>query len=98
MADRWRRVYAGVYLVYFALGIAGRIGGWRGYDEPWYLDAARHLLDGSWRLYEYRPAYTIPFIPPLGNVYAYSPLLALILAPFVGLADALRGTSLAAGA
>ncbi|HMA33248.1 MAG TPA: glycosyltransferase 87 family protein, partial [Chloroflexia bacterium] len=64
--------------------------------QRWFVDAARQLLNGSWRIYEYN---TITGILPLGTlptgiVYSYSPLLALVLAPFVGLADLLKGTPL----
>src|SRR3954454_23256270 len=96
-ARRWKWVYAGLYLLYLAVGLGGRLSGWHGFDEAYWLDAARHVLDGSWRLYEFRVPGSIPAVPPLGIVYSYSPLLALVFAPFVALADALRDMPLAAG-
>src|SRR5690348_15859191 len=76
--------------------MAGRWSGWQNGDQLWFVDAARHILDGSWRIYEFRPDFSIIAAPPLGFSYSYSPLLTLVLAPFVGLADVLGGTPLAA--
>ena len=94
-APRWDRLYLALYLGYVALGMAGRWSGWQNGDQLWFVDAARHILDGSWRIYEFRPDFSIIAAPPLGVAYSYSPLLALVLAPFVALADALGGTPLA---
>ncbi len=95
-APQWGRLYLALYVGYVALGMAGRWSGWQNGDQLWFVDAARHILDGSWRIYEFRPDFSIIAAPPLGVAYSYSPLLALVLAPFVALADALGGTPLAA--
>jgi hypothetical protein len=95
-ARRLDRLYLGVYVAYVTLGMIGRWSGWQNGDQLWFVDAARHVLDGSWRLYEFSPAFAVPVAPPRGIVYSYTPLLALVLAPVVALADALRGTPLAA--
>lgn len=99
---RWTRVYLGLYLGYLVLGGTLRWGLWPGWpagwihvDHIWFVDAARHILDGSWRIYQFRSSPDIA--PPAGLAYSYSPLPALLMAPFVALAEALRATPLAAG-
>ncbi len=95
----WGRVYLGLYAAYVIGGFALRWNGWIHFDQIWFVDAARHILDGSWQIYAFRPAdpAVIGIAPPLGLAYSYSPLPALLMAPFVALADALGGTGLAAG-
>jgi hypothetical protein len=88
-AARWTRVYLALYSGYVALGMLMRWNGWLHVDHIWFVDAARHILDGSWRLYEFRPALSAGIAPPDGLAYSYSPLTALLMAPFVALADAL---------
>src|SRR5207237_4374943 len=63
------------------------IGWWTHGDAVWFVQTTRKVLDGSFDLYSMRIAPEL--IPPLGATYAYTPLTAMILAPFVGLADAL---------
>ena len=88
-AARWTRVYLALYIGYVALGMLMRWNGWLHVDHIWFVDAARHILDGSWRIYEFRPALSAGIAPPDGLAYSYSPLTALLMAPFVALADAL---------
>ncbi|MGI8588315.1 MAG: hypothetical protein ACR2M0_11615 [Chloroflexia bacterium] len=93
-ARRWNRVYLLLYVGYIALGMSLRWNGWLHFDHIWFVDAARHVLDGSWRIYEFRATPSIA--PPDGLAYSYSPLTAMLMAPFVAVADALKGTPLAA--
>ena len=86
---RWAVAYLGLAVVYVLGGMLGRWSGWQNGDQLWFVDAARHILAGSWRIYDFRPAFTVGVAPPSGVPYSYSPLLALVLAPFVALADAL---------
>jgi len=97
-ARRWNGVYLGLYLGYVALGMALRWNGWLAFDHIWFVDAARHILDGSWRIYDFRPQdpSVLGIAPPDGLAYSYSPLTALLMAPFVALAAALQDSPLAA--
>ena len=99
ITTRWNRIYLGLYLAYIALGLALRWNGWLAYDHIWFIDAARHLLAGSWHIYDFKPAdpAVIGIAPPLGLAYSYSPLTALLMVPCVALADALGGSAWAAG-
>ena len=82
---RWGRAYAWLYIVYVALGAGARLAGWWHPDATWFLQAARHVLDGSFDLYSLRGG--APIAPPLGITYSYSPLLAIIISPVVWLND-----------
>ncbi len=93
-AARWQCVYLALYAGYVLLGLALRWNGWLHYDHIWFVDAARHILDGSWRIYDFKGTPSIA--PPDGLAYSYSPLPALLMAPFVAFADAVRDTPLAA--
>lgn len=81
----WRWAYIALYAFYFAVGMAARLLGWIGGDAPIFVNAARRVLDGSFDMYSLivNPASA----PPLGTGYTYSPLMAIIISPFVGLAD-----------
>src|SRR5215204_3350876 len=88
-SDReWTRLYIILYLIYIGVGLAWRftlfpVQG----DAVFYVYAARSVLDGSFDMYGFRG---IPeSAPPLGVGFSYSPLIAIIMAPFVGLADLL---------
>ncbi|HUS16840.1 MAG TPA: hypothetical protein VM536_17730, partial [Chloroflexia bacterium] len=89
-------VYGALYVGYIVLGFAMRWNGWIHLDQIWFVDAARHVLDGSWRLYDFRPPAGTGIAPPDGLAYSYSPLPALLMAPFVALADALGNTAVGA--
>ena len=84
---RWDRIYLILYLVYVGLGLGVRLLGWVHVDAVWFVEAARRVLDGSFDLYRYHASPDIA--PPEGLAFSYSPLVAIIVAPFVGLADAL---------
>jgi hypothetical protein len=73
--------------LYIVAGMSARLLGWISGDALLFVNAARHVLDGSFDLYSLvvNPASA----PPLGTGYTYSPLMAVIIAPFVGLADVL---------
>src|SRR5215216_298577 len=83
----WGGAYLLLFVVYVALGLLLRWAGWIHSDASWFVAAARKILDGSFDLYSFRAMPDL--IPPGGATYAYSPLTAMIIAPFVGLADAL---------
>lgn len=85
--DQWDRVYLALYVLYIVAGMWARVLGWISGDALIFVNAARHVLDGSFDIYSLvvNPASA----PPLGTGYTYSPLMALIIAPFVGLADVL---------
>jgi len=86
-AHHWARTYAIMYAIYVLVGLVVRFAGWMHDDALVYLQASRRVLDGSFDLYS---ILRTPFIaPPLGTTYAYSPLMAIIIAPFVAVADAL---------
>jgi hypothetical protein len=85
--SRWGRAYAYLYIVYIVLGAGARLAGWWHADATWFLQAARHVLDGSFDLYSLRAG--APIAPPLGITYSYSPLLAIIISPVVWLNDTL---------
>lgn len=84
---RWERAYLIMYILYIAVGLGARLLGWWYGDAIWFVQAARHVLDGSFDLYSFKMAPEIA--PPLGITYSYSPLMAMVIAPFVGVADAL---------
>jgi hypothetical protein len=84
-AHRWDRVYLTLYALYFVVGLAARLLGWIHGDAVWFVDAARRVLDGSFDLYSYRAMPSTA--PPLGSTYAYTPFMALLIAPFVWIAD-----------
>ena len=84
---RWDRVYLALYALYFGVGLGARLLGWVHFDSLWFVEAARRVLDGSFDLYSFRASPDIA--PPDGLAFSYSPLTALLIAPFVGLADAL---------
>ena len=84
--NQWNRIYLLLFAGYIVLGLAVRLAGWVHGDATW-LSRRREVLDGSFDLYSFRAAQEL--IPPDGATYAYSPLTAIILAPFVGLADVL---------
>lgn len=85
IAADWRWAYIALYAFYFVVGMAARLLGWVGGDAPIFVNAARRVLDGSFDMYSLivNPASA----PPLGTGYTYSPLMAIIISPFVGLAD-----------
>ena len=94
---RWDVAYGLLYLAYLIVGLGLRWAGWEGADHIWFVDAVRRLLAGSWRIYDDLPPALRPFAPPDGLPgYGYSPLFALLMAPFVALADALSNSPLAA--
>jgi hypothetical protein len=76
-----------LFLLYIVLGFAARSFGWLHADATWFVQAARRVLDGSFDVYSFRAESTS--VPPLGATYAYSPLLAMLISPFVGIADGL---------
>lgn len=83
----WNRVYPVLYLSYFLLGLTIRIIVPTFADTAVFMHATRQLLGGSLDIYSY---LTVPeSAPPLGTGYTYPPLLAIIFAPFVGVADLL---------
>jgi hypothetical protein len=84
---RWERAYLAMYAVYVVLGLAARSLGWVHGDAVWFVEAARRVLNGSFDVYSYRAAFDVA--PPEGISYSYSPLMAMLIAPFVGLADGL---------
>ncbi|MFL5733753.1 MAG: hypothetical protein ACJ78Q_11175 [Chloroflexia bacterium] len=84
---RWDRVYLGLYLAYIVLGFAARCSGWLHADATWFVNAARRVLDGSFDVYGFKSVSSS--VPPLGASYAYSPLMAMLIAPFVAVADGL---------
>ncbi len=86
---RWDRIYLILYLLYIGLGMTARGLGWVFFDAEWFVHAARQVLHGSLDLYSYAASPAVA--PPIGATYAYSPLMALLIAPFVGLSDALGG-------
>lgn len=86
---RWDRIYLVLYLLYIGLGMTARGLGWVFFDAEWFVHAARQVLHGSLDLYSYAASPAVA--PPIGATYAYSPLMALLIAPFVGLSDALGG-------
>lgn len=83
----WDQPYLGLYLLYLVIGFTARVLGWVHGDAIVYVDAARRVLDGSFDLYSVRLAPEIA--PPEGITYSYSPLLAILIAPFVWLSDTL---------
>lgn len=84
----WARAYFVMFAIYFGLGMAVRLAGWIHGDADWFVEAARRVLDGSFDVYGFRSAPEV--VPPLGATYAYSPLTAIIIAPFVWIADIFR--------
>lgn len=86
-SDRWGWIYLALYILYIVAGMSARTLGWISGDALIFVNAARHVLDGSFDLYSLvvNPASA----PPLGTGYTYSPFMAMIIAPFVGLADLL---------
>jgi hypothetical protein len=86
---RWDRVYLILYALYIGLGMTARGLGWIFFDAEWFVHAARQVLHGSLDLYSYAASPAVA--PPIGATYAYSPLMALLIAPFVGLSDTLGG-------
>ena len=86
---RWDRVYLILYALYIGLGMTARGLGWIFFDAEWFVHAARQVLHGSLDLYSYSASPAVA--PPIGATYAYSPLMALLIAPSVGLSDALGG-------
>lgn len=86
---RWDRIYLLLYSLYVVLGMLARGMGWMFFDAEWFVHAARQILHGSLDLYSYAAMPAVA--PPIGATYAYSPLMALLIAPFVGLSDALGG-------
>jgi hypothetical protein len=85
--DKWDRLYLALYILYIVAGMWARGAGWISGDALIFVNAARHVLDGSFDLYSL--VVNTASAPPLGTGYSYSPLMALIIAPFVGLADLL---------
>ena len=83
----WNRAYSAIYVTYLLVGIVARALGWLHLDALWFVEAARRVLDGSFDIYSFRFAPEIN--PPEGSAFAYSPLIAIIMAPFVALSDAL---------
>ncbi|HUP27799.1 MAG TPA: hypothetical protein VM409_05135 [Chloroflexia bacterium] len=84
----WAGLYAAMYACYFLVGMGARIGGWMHDDALVYTQSARRVVDGSFHLYAILRNPEIA--PPLGATYAYSSYMTILIAPFVGLADALK--------
>jgi hypothetical protein len=76
-----------VFAAYIVLGVTLRWAGWIHDDARWFVAAARKILDGTFDVYSFRGAQGV--VPPEGATYAYSPLTAMTIAPFVGVADVL---------
>ncbi len=86
--DRWNRVYLAMYVLYIVVGLSARLAGWMHSDALVYLQSSRRVVDGSFDLYT---ILRTPYLaPPLGTTYAYSPFMAIVVAPFVYVSDALR--------
>lgn len=83
----WDKIYLVLYLLYLAIGLLVRIFGEVPVDAVWYVNAARRVLDGSFDLYSFK--LTPGIAPPEGLAFSYSPLVAMVVAPVVGVIDAL---------
>jgi Glycosyltransferase family 87 len=81
----WGWSYWGLFALYLVLGMALRVSGWIHGDGVWFVEAAKKVLDGSFDVYSYRTGPEL--FPPAGAAYAYTPLTAIIMAPFVGFAQ-----------
>ena len=84
-ARRWERAYLVLFVMYVGLGFTVRSFGWIHGDGAWFVQAARRVLDGSFDVYSFRVETSA--VPVSGAAYNISPLLAILIAPFVGLAD-----------
>lgn len=70
---------------YCVISLWARFTGWHQNDYLFFINPAREIIDGSLQIYKQRLFPEIA--PPHGLGYAYPPLYAISLVPFVGLGD-----------